>query len=144
MKKMVIVIGLAVLVVAGASYVFAGGPGFGRGFGPGNCPGPGAGLNLTQEQQTSLQQMRQKHFDEVSPLRETMFSLRKELNTLWADPSADPKVIQDKENQLNSLRDQMRDKAVQFKLEVRSLLTPEQIASFGSGCGRGGRGRGPF
>jgi Spy/CpxP family protein refolding chaperone len=143
-KKTVIAIGLAVLVVTGASYVFAGGPGFGPGFGPRNCPGFWAGLNLTQEQQTQLQELRQKHHDEVSPSRETMFNLRQELRTLWADPNADPKVIQDKEKQLNDLRTQMRDKAVQFKLEARSFLTAEQIASLDSGCGQGGRRRGPF
>ena len=82
----------------------------------------------------------------MAPLREKMFNLRQELQALWADPKVDPQVIQDKENELNDLRTQMRDKAVQFKIEVRSYLTPEQIASFGSGCGQGkrGYGRGPF
>ena len=146
MKKTMFALGLAVLVVMGVSYVFAGGPGFGPGRGPGNCPGFWGVSNLTSEQQTKLQDLRQNHYNEVAPLREKMFNLRQELQALWADPKVDPQVIQDKENELNDLRTQMRDKAVQFKIEVRSYLTPEQIASFGSGCGQGKRGcgRGPF
>ena len=146
MKKTMFALGLAVLVVMGVSYVFAGGPGFGPGRGPGNCPGFWGVSNLTSEQQTKLQDLRQNHYTEVAPLKEKMFNLRQELQALWADPKVDPQVIQDKENELNDLRTQMRDKAVQFKIEVRSYLTPEQIASFGSGCGQGkrGYGRGPF
>ena len=146
MKKTMFTLGLAVLVVVGVSYVFAGGPGFGPGKGPGNCPGFLGVSDLTSEQQTKLQDLRQNHHNEVAPLKEKMFNLRQELQVLWADPKVDPKVIQDKENELNDLRSQLRDKAVQFKIEARSYLTPEQIASFGSGCGQGkrGYGRGPF
>ena len=155
MKKRMLAAGLIVMLAFGVSYVFAGGPGFGHragaGYGsqsgPGNCIGFSAVANLTSEQQTKLQALRQKHRDEVAPLREEMFSLRKELQTLWADPKADPNVIQEKEKEMDNLRAQMHEKAVQFKMEARSYLTPEQIASLsGSGCGRGGRGygRGPF
>ncbi|RPJ00346.1 MAG: periplasmic heavy metal sensor [Deltaproteobacteria bacterium] len=146
MKKTVIALGLAALVVMGVSYASAGGPGFGPGKGPGNCTGFFGVSNLTSEQQTQLQDLRQTHYNEIAPLRERMFSLRQELQALWADPKADPQAIRDKENELTELRNQMRDKAIQFKLEARNYFTPEQIASFGSGCGRGGRGygRGPF
>ncbi|OGP87062.1 MAG: hypothetical protein A2156_09275 [Deltaproteobacteria bacterium RBG_16_48_10] len=143
MKKTMIVLGLAALVLIGVSYVFAGGPGFGPKNGPGNCPGFWGVSDLTSEQQTKLQDLREKHYNEVAPLREKMFNLGQALRATWADPKADPQVIQDKEKELNDLRDQMRDKAVQFKLETRSFLTPEQISSFGSGCGRGRKGYGP-
>ena len=146
MKKTMIALGLLALVLTGVSYVFAGAPGFGPGNGPGNCPGYRGVTNLTSEQQAQLQDLRQKHRNEAVPLRDQMFNLRQELRALWADPKADPQVITAKEKELNVLRNQMRENAVQFKLEARSFLTPEQISSFASGCGRGGRGhgRGPF
>ena len=144
MKKTLVVIGLVVVMFLGVSYVYARGPGFGSGRGPGvgpeNCPGFGGASNLTSEQQTQMRDLQQKHYNEVAPLREKMYNLRQELRTLWADPKADPTVIQDKEKQMSELRDQMRDKGVQFRLEARNLLTPDQISAFGAGPGKGGRG----
>ena len=97
-----------------------------------------------------MQELHQKHYNEVAPLREKMFSLRQELRTLWSDPKADSKAIEEKTKEMNALRNQMQDKKVQFRLETRSLLTPDQIKAFGSGCGQGfgpkgsaGPGRGP-
>jgi len=141
-----IALGLVTLVLTVVSYVFAGGPGFGPGNGPRNCPGFAGLTDLTSEQQTQLQDLRQKHRNEALPLRNQLFALRQELRALWAAPKADPQVITAKEKELDVLRNQMRENAVQFKLEARSFLSPEQISSFGSGCGRGGRtrGRGPF
>ena len=144
MKKTLVVIGLVVVMFLGVSYVYARGPGFGSGRGPGvgpeNCPGFGGASNLTSEQQTQMRDLQQKHYNEVAPLREKMYNLRQELRTLWADPKADPTVIQDKEKQMSELRDQTRDKGVQFRLEARNLLTPDQISAFGAGPGKGGRG----
>ena len=97
-------------------------------------------MNLTSEQQTQMKDLQQKHYNEMAPLREKMVNLRQELRTLWADPKADPKVIQGMEGQLSDLRNQMQDKGVQFRLEARKLLTPEQVSSFGAGPGKGGRG----
>jgi Spy/CpxP family protein refolding chaperone len=146
MKKTVIALGLAVVVLLGITYVYAGGPGFGPGKGPGNCAGGCGGLNLTSEQQTKMKEMHQQHYDEVAPLREKMFSLRQELRTLWSDPKANSGVIQEKTKEMNDLRNQMQEKMVEFRLEARNLLTPEQIEAMGAGCGQGpgrGPGRGP-
>ena len=143
MKKTAIALGLAVVVALGATYVFAGGPGFGPGKGPRNCGEGWEAANLTSEQQTKIQELRQQHHNEVAPLRDKMVSLRQELRTLWSDPQADPKVIQAKTKEMNELRDQMQDKMVEFRLETRNLLTPDQIQAIGAGCGEGpGLGRG--
>jgi protein CpxP len=150
MKKMIVVAGLAVVMLLGVTYVYAGGWGLGPGGGRGNCAGGWGASNLTSEQQTKMQELRQKHYDEVAPLREKMFSLRQELRTLWSDPKADSNVIQSKTKEMSDLRDQMQEKMVQFRLEARNLLTADQIKEFGAGCGQGfgpgagaGQGRGP-
>jgi Spy/CpxP family protein refolding chaperone len=81
-----------------------------------------------------------------------MVTKRLELQSLWTDPKAESKAIMDKEKELRDLQNQMKDKSLQLKLEARKLLTPEQIAEFGPGMGRGfqrgrrmahGRGMGP-
>ena len=72
-----------------------------------------------------------------------MVTKRLELRSLWTDPKADSKAILDKERELRDLQNQMRDKAVQMRLEARKFLTPEQIANWRPGWGMGpGFGRG--
>jgi len=158
MKKSLIALSLVVIMVLGAISVYAYGPGYGP-RGKGDRGGPcwessetGKGLVLTPEQRTKFQELRQKFVDETAKLRETLLSKRLELQTLWTNPKAETKAIIEKENELRDLQDQMKDKALQFKLEARQFLTPEQIAGLGPGCGMGlgfgggcwkGRGMGP-
>jgi Spy/CpxP family protein refolding chaperone len=160
MRKTVVTVGLMVVICLSAAYAFAQGPGFG--------PGPGAGsqwgerhgwgsrghnkaLNLTADQKTKMNELRTKFREENAQIIGAMVSKRIELQSLWSNPKAEAKAIQDKEKELRDLQNQMRDKAVQMRLEARKVLTPEQIAQWGagrgfgpgSGCGFGGKsGRG--
>ena len=135
MKKTIIALGLGALMLLGVTYVYAQGPGFG----PGHRPGWGheKWSSLTPEQQTKFQELRQKFNDETTQLRGAIFTKRLELQSLWTNPKADPKAILDKEKELGTLREHLRDKTVRFKLEVRNVLTPEQLAQFGPGWGMG-------
>jgi Spy/CpxP family protein refolding chaperone len=135
MKKTIIALGLVALMLLGVTYVYAQGPGFGPGYRTGW--GPGKWSSLTPEQQAKFQELRQKFNDETTQLRGTILTKRLELQSLWTNPKADPKAILDKEKELGTLREQLRDKAVRFKLEARNVLTPEQLAQFGSGWGMG-------
>jgi Spy/CpxP family protein refolding chaperone len=145
MKKILIVLAM-VLVLAGATFVYAVGPGSGPG--PrGGCLGFGKGTSLTEEQKTQFQELRQKFHDETAKLREQIWAKRQELRTLWSDSKSDADAILKKEKEVRDLQDQMRDKAVQMKLEARNILTPEQLAESGKfgdpGSGRRpGKGRG--
>jgi Spy/CpxP family protein refolding chaperone len=145
MRKTIVALGLAAIMLLGVTYAYAQGPAFGPGYGPGHRPGWGYGKwsSLTPEQQTKIQELRQKFNDETAQLRGTMLTKRLELRSLWTNPKADPKAILDKEKEFRTLQDQLRDKGVQFKLEARKVFTPEQLAQFGSGWGMGrGFGRG--
>lgn len=158
MKKTLVALGLVAVMLVGVSYTYAArGQGFGPGQGPGAGQGPGSGPGagpraglancpLTAEQQTQMRELRQKHFDEMAPVREEMFKLRQELRALWAKPGVTKEEIQAKTQQMNQFRDQMQDKMVEHRLEAQKLLTPEQISAMGAGPGkgrRGGRGFGP-
>ena len=145
MKKLFVVFAMA-LVLAGATYVYAVGPGPGPGPREG-CMGYGKGASLTEEQRTQLQELRQKFHSETANLREQIWTMRQELRTLWSDSKSGADAILKKEKELRDLEDQMKDKAVQMKLEARNILTPEQLAEFGKfggpGSGHGtGRGHG--
>ena len=140
MKKGFIVFAM-VLVLAGATYVYAVGPGPGPGPREG-CLGYGKGASLTEEQRTQFQELRQKFHSETAKLREQIWAMRQELRTLWSDSNSTADVIMKKEKELRDLQDQMKDKAIQMKLEARNILTPEQLAEFGK-LGGPGSGRGP-
>jgi Spy/CpxP family protein refolding chaperone len=137
MIKMAILLGLVAVVVLGITYVYAQNPGYGR-----TGWGYGKWSSLTPEQGTRLQDLRQKFNDETAQLSGTIITKRLELQSLWTNPNADSKAIQEKEKELRNLQDQMREKAARFKLEARNVLTSEQLAQIGPGWGRGGFGRG--
>jgi Spy/CpxP family protein refolding chaperone len=138
MKKMIITLGLAVVMLLGVTYVYAQGPGMGPGHrGMHESWGPGKDSPLSPEQQTKFQELRRKFREENAKLIGAMVTKRLELQSLWTDPKADPKAILDKEKELRDLQNQLRDKGIQMKLEARKFLTPEQIANFGPGCGMG-------
>jgi Spy/CpxP family protein refolding chaperone len=100
---------------------------------------------MTPEQKAKIHELRSKFKEENAQLIGTMVTKRIELQSLWSNPKAETKSIQDKERELRDLQNQMRDKTVQMRLEARKILTPEQIAQIGPGGGRGfggGFGRG--
>ena len=141
MKKRVVVLGLVALMVLGVAYAYAQGPGSGPGSGPGPGHRHGWGQeersSLTPEQQTKFQELRRKFKEDNAKLFGGIVTKRLELQSLWTDPKADPKAILDKEKELRDLQNQIRDKAVQMRLEARKFLTPEQIQNWKPGLGMG-------
>ena len=161
MRRTVVTIGLMAVMLLSVSYAFAQAPGVGRG--PGACPGgphcgKGSGwesrdqdkaLNLTPEQKSKLSEMRSKFRNENAQLIGALVTKKIELQSLWSNPKADDKAIQDKAKEVRDLQNQMKEKAVQMRLEARKILTPEQISKWGAGRGfghgpgsGGGRGHG--
>jgi Spy/CpxP family protein refolding chaperone len=146
MKKAVIALGLVVVMFLSFAYVYAQDPKLG--------PEPKAGhgqlyehhwkrLNLDQKQKASLHELQRKFKGETAQLKGELVTKRIELRLLWTDPKADSEAILAKEKELRDLQNQMRDKIVQYKLEARKILKPEQIEKLGSMGGMGfGFGRG--
>ncbi len=106
------------------------GPGMGMHHGLGMGPGPGfwaANLNLTPDQMRALETIRINFFKETIPQRNQLMVARMELRSLWSQPNPDPAAILAKQKQINSLRDQIIETAVRYRLDARKVLTPEQI-----------------
>ena len=135
MKKTIIALGLGALMLLGVTYVYA----QGAGLGPGHKTdwGHEKWSSLTPEQQTKFQELRRKFREENAKLIGALVTKRLELQSEWTDPKADSKAILDKEKELRVLQDQLKDKAVQMRLEVRKFLTPEQIQNWKPGWGMG-------
>ena len=140
MRKAMIALGLVVVMLLGVSYVYAqeqGDPPR-RGWMHGEKSwGQGKGLNLTPEQKVKFRELRRKFAGEDAQLIGGLVAKRLELRSLWTDPNAASQAILAKEKELRDLQNRMRDKIVQYKLEARSFLTPEQIEKLGMMRGRG-------
>ncbi|MCK7515731.1 MAG: Spy/CpxP family protein refolding chaperone [Desulfobacterales bacterium] len=118
--------------------------GWGRGMGPGYGAPPMGAPNLTPEQSQKLQELRQSYFNDIGPLQNQMFSKRAEMRMLWSQANPDAGKIAAKQQEIQALETQLREKATQHQLAVRKILTPEQLAQmpgmgYGMGPGMGGR-----
>jgi Spy/CpxP family protein refolding chaperone len=132
----------ALLLMSGSVYAMGQGEG-----GPGEgCRGQRHNfLNLTPEQKTKLQALRENFRKETVFLRNDLKVKGLELKTLWTVPTPEKDKIVAKYKELNDLRTQLQMKAIDFRLEARSNLTPDQAALVGMwGPEMGHRGhRGP-
>jgi Spy/CpxP family protein refolding chaperone len=127
-RSKILVFLLALLLMTGSVYAM----------GPGDS-GPGEGpkgnhmslLNLTPEQKTKLQALRENFRKETVFLRNDIKVKRLELKTLWTVPKPDKDKIIAKQKELVDLTTQLKMKAIDFRLEARSTLTPDQAAQVG-------------
>ena len=156
MKKTTIVgLGLILVVALVATVALAWGPGFGPGFGRG-FGGPAYGVppipNLTAEQSARIQALRDGFLKEIEPLQKELYTKGTELRNLWQSPNPDKAAIAAKQKEIFNLQSQLQEKATNLGLEIRKVLTPEQLAQmpafsqgggFGPGTGFGPRGFGP-
>ena len=88
-------------------------------------------LNLTPEQKTQLQTLRDNFRKDTVLLRNNIKVKRLELRTLWTVPKPEKDKIIAKQKELNDLRTQLQMKFIDFRLAARSYLTPEQSAQVG-------------
>ncbi len=88
-------------------------------------------LNLTPEQKTRLKGIRDKFLKDTVLLRNTLKVNRLELQALWTVPQPAKNKIIAKEKEIIDLTTQLRMKAIDFRLEARTVLTPEQAAQVG-------------
>jgi Spy/CpxP family protein refolding chaperone len=148
MKKNIIISIVAVFALALiASTAMAWGPGYGRG----SNVGPGYGTppvsNLTPEQSSKIQAIREANLNEIAPLREQLYAKTTELRTIWRSQNPDQTQIKALQEDMLNIRAQLQEKATNARSEMSVLLTPEQQAEMnaygpgmGSGMGRmGGR-----
>ena len=150
MKKTTIVgLGLILALALVATVALAWGPGFGPGFGRG-FRGPASGSppipNLTAEQSAQIQVLRDGFLKEIEPLQKELYAKGQEFR-LWQSPNPDQAAISAKQKEMIDLQTQLQGKATNLGLEIRKVLTPEQLAqlpAFNQGVGFGpGAGFGP-
>ena len=145
-----LVLGLALVATVALAWGPGFGPGFGRRFG-----GPAYGSppipNLTAEQSAQIQALRDGFLKEIDPLQKELYAKGQEFRNLWQSSNPDQAAIATKQKEIFNLQSELRDKATNLGLEIRKVLTPEQLAQmpafnqgtgFGPGAGFGPRGMG--
>jgi Spy/CpxP family protein refolding chaperone len=146
-----VLLGLALVATVAMAWGPGFGPRFGRGFG-----GPAYGVppipNLTSEQSAQIKDLRDGFLKEIEPLQKELYAMGTELRTLWQSPNPDQAAITAQQKEIFNLKSQLQEKATNLGLEIRKVLTPEQLAQLpafsqgagvGPGAGFGPRGFGP-
>jgi Spy/CpxP family protein refolding chaperone len=134
-------------------------PPFARGnFGPTFAPGfPGAFgpmryLGLSEDQLKKMAALRDRYFQETRDLRYELAEKGLRMRKLFTDPKTDDAALAANQKELSVLRQKLFDAVAQMPIEMRKILTPDQIQKlgqmppgrFGMGFGRMGFGmRGP-
>ena len=95
-------------------------------------------LNLTEEQTVKLQALRESSLRETLVWRDSLVIKRFDLRDLLRDPQSDPNQVMAKQREISDLESKIQERAVLHHLEMRKVLTPEQIKLLPPWLGTGG------
>ena len=87
-------------------------------------------LNLSQEQRKTLNLLQQTYFREAQLLRIELFTKNLELRELLTNPSVRAETIRGKTSEIVELRSKQEEKAAEYLIKVRNLLSPEQLKTW--------------
>ncbi len=94
----------------------------GFGMGPGKKGGRGlARMQMTPEQAGKVFDLHHKFMNETADLRRQMLIKRAELAELWRAQTPDQAKIAAKQKELNALRDQLQEKSLPYRVEMRQV-----------------------
>lgn len=142
MKKKILIGLFVAFAIAFVASVAMAGHGYGKGVGA--CPGYGLAkvANLTPEQTTKIQAIRQAHLKDTSPLQQQLLAKKTELRAEWLSPNPDQAKILSLQKDILNLKGKLQEKATNVRFEVRKILTPEQQAQLATFDFRRGHGKG--
>jgi Spy/CpxP family protein refolding chaperone len=124
-KIPIIIFCLFSLVATSASYSQPSGMGMRRWRGETPC-WRASDLDLSPEQRKNLEQVQQAYFREAQLLRAQIFTRRLELRELLIGSTTKMESIRAKNAEIIELQSKEEEKAVEYLVKVRNLLTPEQ------------------
>lgn len=87
-------------------------------------------INLSQEQRKSLDLLQQTYFREAQLLRLEIFTKKLELRELLTNPTVKVEAIRGKTSEIADLQSKQEEKAAEYLIKVRNLLSPEQLKTW--------------
>lgn len=85
-------------------------------------------LNLTPEQQKTLEANRKAQYERTSQIRATMMEKEKQLQQTLKDPAVTRAKVEPLVSEIKSLQAQLIDQRVNGIFAVKEILSPEQIS----------------
>lgn len=84
-------------------------------------------LNLTQDQMSKLKAIHDQFKQATQTQRQELMARIKELADLWANGSSTTEELTAKADQIDALKTQIRNIAISYMVQARSILTPDQL-----------------
>lgn len=84
-------------------------------------------LDLTEEQQEAMKTLRTENYKAINPLKNKMVELKARERTLLSEETVDMKAVNKLIDEQTELSNKMRKIQVAHKVEVKEILTDEQI-----------------
>ncbi len=134
MKKTIIVLSLIMSLLM-VSQVMAWGPRNGNPAMNGKGMGWMSRMNLTQDQKVKLMELRQNLLKETTETRSKLAAMRVEFKSLFAQQGADEEKLKAMHARMLNLRTKLQEKRFAFRLAMRKILTPTQLAMLSQGRG---------
>lgn len=88
------------------------------------------GLGLGQEQRAAIERIEKDYSGRIESLRRKLMNKRLELQSFFRNPQADVQTIRARAREVIDLQSACQQLSVDYQIEVRALLTPEQIGKW--------------
>jgi Spy/CpxP family protein refolding chaperone len=87
-------------------------------------------LDLAEEQRAAVQRIEKAYNDQINELHGRLMSKRLELQSVFRNPEADEQTIRARAREVFDLQDECRHMAMDYLVEIRGVLTPEQLRNW--------------
>lgn len=87
-------------------------------------------LGLTADQSTKLDAIHKDFMNSTQSARDDIMAKKKQMMDMWMSDSPDASAIKDLASQMETLKMQVRNSAIDHIIQARSVLTPDQRTKF--------------
>lgn len=130
MNKHLLAVAIVTALISFSMGAFAQGPRRGQGMGPGTSIPQCSSLehlDLSLDQREAVKRIDESYRELVLKNRNQLMVKRFELQGLLRDPQAGKEKIQDKAREMGILREVLQQQMIDYQIQIREILTPDQI-----------------
>jgi Spy/CpxP family protein refolding chaperone len=84
-------------------------------------------LDLTRQQLDQMKSIERRYLNDMAALRTEILNERYRLRKLLSDPTSRATDIRSQQKQVFALENRIQERILDYQLEVRDILTPEQF-----------------
>ncbi len=121
MKKTVIILTIALVIVFASSGAWAG-PWGGKFYGRGPMIS-----NLTPEQSSKVLALQLAHQEKIAPIQEQLFKKKTELRTMWLSQTPDQNKINAVQKEIFELVDVMQQESAKLRADILKVIAPAEV-----------------